>query len=231
MNRSNLKQILKNRLTEKELNLLPKSFDIIGDIIIFSEFPKELTKKEKLIANALLKLNKNIKVITKKTKQHYGKYRLKKVKIIAGEKRKTTLHKENNVKLKLNIETCYFSPRLSNERLRIAKSIKKNEKVLVMFSGIAVYPLVISKNSDAKEIYAIEINPNAHKYAVENIILNKINNIKLFKGDVKKIIPNLNKKFDRIIMPLPKSAYKYLDLIKFVAKNNTVIHFYDFLNE
>ena len=32
-------------------------------------------------------------------------------------------------------------------------------------------------------------------------------------------------------MPLPKLADKYLDLIKFVAKNNAVIHFYDFLNE
>ena len=39
------------------------------------------------------------------------------------------------------------------------------------------------------------------------------------------------KKFDRIIIPLPKSAEDYLDLALTKAKKGTVIHFYDFLNE
>ena len=69
-----------------------------------------------------------------------------------------------------------------------------------MFSGSGVYPVVISKNTKAKEIYGIEINPIAHKYAEENIKLNKLKNIKLFCGDVKKTIPKLNRKFDRIFL-------------------------------
>ncbi|MBI2652913.1 class I SAM-dependent methyltransferase family protein, partial [Candidatus Woesearchaeota archaeon] len=45
--KQNLKYYLKNKLTNKELKLVPSSFDVVGDILIFSEFPKELAKKEK----------------------------------------------------------------------------------------------------------------------------------------------------------------------------------------
>lgn len=226
-----LQVLLKGRLTEKQLSLLPSSYDIIGDILIFSDFPKELSKKEKIIGNALLKLHKNIKVILKKTKKFSGKYRLPKLKVIAGEKRKETIYKENNITLKLNIEKVYFSPRLSNERKRINLLIKANESILVMFSGCGVYPVNIAKNTKAKEIYSIEINPLAHKYAEENIKVNKLKNITLFCGDVKKIIPKLNKKFDRILMPLPKDAGDFLiDAFK-VCRKGTIIYFYTFGQE
>jgi len=224
----NLKQALKKVLTKKELKLLPRSFDIVGTIAVFSEFPQELEKKEKIIAEKLIELNKNIKTVAKKTKQYSGIYRLKKTKILAGKRTKTTIHKENNIVLKLNIETCYFSPRLSTERQRISDLVKPKESILVMFSGIAPYPITISKNTKAKEIYGIEINPNCHKFAKENIKINKITNIKLFQGDVKKIIPKLRKKFNRIIMPLPKTGEEFLNLAFKVAKKGTIIHLYTF---
>ena len=226
-----LKQLLKNKLTKKQLELLPSSFDVVGNILVFSDFPKELKKKEKLIAETLLKEHKNIKTIAKKTKKYSGRYRLPKIKIIAGKRKKETLYKENGAQLKLNIEKVYFSPRLSSERKRIYKLIKKNENVLFMFSGSGAYPIVIAKNSKPKEIYSIEINPVACKYQEENVKLNKIKNINLFKGDVKNIIPKLNKKFDRILMPLPKGAENFLSHALKAAKKGTTIHFYDFLNE
>jgi len=226
-----LKEALKGKLTEKQISLVPKSFDLVGDILIFSDFPEELKKKEKVIGETILKLMKNVKVVCKKTKIHSGVFRTKKVKIMAGERRKVTEYKENNVRVRLNVETCYFSPRLSNERLRIAKLVKPNESVLVMFSGVGIYCLVLSKNTLAKEVYGIEINPSAHKFAEENVKLNKANNVKLFLGDVKKVIPKLKKKFDRVVMPLPKSAEEFLDVALKVAKKGTIIHFYDFLFE
>ena len=64
-----------------------------------------------------------------------------------------------------------------------------------------------------------------------NIKLNKIKNIKLFLGDVKKVVPKLRKKFDRIVMPLPKSGFHYLDIAIKVAKKGTTIHFYSFQDE
>ena len=222
-----LKEALKNKISEKNI---PSSYDIIGSIAAFSKLPKE-KKKQKSIANRLLELNKNIKTVLFKVREFSGKYRLPRYKIIAGKKTKETIYRENNCIFKLDLEKCYFSSRLSNERLRIAKQVKFNETILVMFSGVGIFPLVISKNSKAKEIYGIEMNPIAHQYAVENLFLNKINNIKLIKGDVKKVIPKLNQKFDRILMPLPKDADTFLESALKVAKKNTVIHFYDFEKE
>ena len=185
-----LKNLLNNKLTKKQLALIPSSYDLVGSILIFSDFPKQLAKKEKIIGNALLKLHKNIKSVFKKTKKYSGKYRTPKLKLLAGQKNKETLYKENNVRLKLNVEKVYFSPRLSEERKRIFQQVKNEELILVMFSGCSVYPITIAKNTKAKEIYGIEINPTAHKYALENLKLNKINNIKLIKGDVKKFYQN-----------------------------------------
>ena len=119
-----LKDILRKKLSKKEVNIMPSSFDIVGNIIIFSDFPEKLSKKEKTIGNEILKNYKQIKSIFKKTKKYSGKYRTPKLKLLAGENNKETIHKENNVRLKLNVEKVYFSPRLSEERKRIFKQVK-----------------------------------------------------------------------------------------------------------
>lgn len=201
------------------------SYEIIGDIALFN---KKIPKTE---AQNLILKNKNLKTVAYKSETHKGRYRLKKVKILLGEKKKITIHKENKVQLKVDIEKTYFSPRTSSERLRILNQIKPRENILVMFSGIGVLPIEIAKNTRAKSIMGIELNPTAHKLALDNLILNKTNNVKLYKGDVRKIVPKLKIKFDRILMPLPKSAEDFLDLTKKIIKKNGVIHFYTFAQE
>lgn len=230
--KKDIKSLLKNKLTKKEISLLPKSFDVVGDLLIFSGLPRELNKKEKIIGKIFLDHHKNINTVLKKTKKYSGKFRLPKLKFISGKRKKETTYKENNIVLKLNIENTYFSPRLSNERKRINKLVKKNERLLVMFSGVGVIPINIAKNTGAGEIYGIEINPIAHKYSMENLKLNKVENkVKLFLGDVKKLTPKLKVKFDRILMPLPKGAGKFLDLALKKIRKNGIIHFYDFSDE
>ena len=242
---TDIKEILKKELSKKELDLVPKSFDTIGNILVFSDFPAKLKKKEKIIGEEILKKFRQIKTVAKKTGKYSGKFRTPKIKIIAGEKTKEALYKENNCMLKLDVEKCYFSIRLSNERKRICSLVKPNETILVMFSGVAPYPIVIAKNTKAKEVYGVEINPAAHKYALENLKLNKINNVNLFLGDVRKVLPNINKKFDnkeirriygfqkplvfdRILMPLPKDAEDFLDITLKKIKKKGIVHLYTF---
>ena len=227
-----LTEYLKNKIPENKLQYLPSSFDIIGQICII-ELKPEIKKYSKLIGNSILKLNPNIKSVFKKSSAVKGKYRTHKLTYIVGINNKETIHKENKALFKLDVEKCYFSPRLSNERLRISRLIKKNESILVMFSGIGSYNFVILKNSSPKEVYCIEVNKTAHKYALENLKLNKINEnkIKLYNGDVKKIMPKINKKFDRIIMPLPKESFSFLNLALKKIKKKGTIHLYTFIEE
>lgn len=224
--------LLKSKIiTKKESQFIPNSFDVVGDIAIFNDFPKELRKKEKKIAEKIIETHKNIYVVAKKSKKYSGRLRTPKISIMGGDRRKETMHIESGCRLNLNVETCYFSARSGSERLRIAKKVRKNESVLVLFSGVAPFPCVIAKNANPKEVYAIELSKTAHRYAEENIRLNKLSNVKLYQGDVKKVLPKISKKFDRIVMPLPTNAEEFLSIARKKLKQGGTIHLYLFANE
>ncbi|MDO8480315.1 MAG: methyltransferase domain-containing protein [Nanoarchaeota archaeon] len=226
-----LKDALEGKLTKRELSLLPKSFDVVGDILIFIDFPKELLKKKKVVADAVLNQFLNIKVVCYKAKKYGGEFRTPTLRILGGERRKETVHKENHIQVKLHVEKVYFSPRLATERERINHQIQAGESVLVLFSGCGVYPVNIAKNTKAKEIVGVEINPVAHQYALENLKLNKVKNVVLYQGDAKKVAPKIKTTFDRVLMPLPKSAEEFLGIAIPKVKKGGILHFYDFMQE
>lgn len=224
-------ELLQGKLTAKELSLLPRSQEIVGKIMVL-EIPPELKKKEKAIASAYLQQHKSIETVVKKAEIHSGDYRLRKVQVLAGKNTKETVHHENGVEIKLDLEKTYFSARLGNERLRIAHQVKQGESILVMFSGAAPYPLVLARHSPAPEIYGIEINHLAHQYALHNVSRNGFTDrIVILQGDVRAIVPKLNKKFDRIVMPLPKTGGDFLGLALKYVKSGGMIHLYAFVAE
>ena len=225
----NLKQHLRRKLTKTELDKLRKAFDIVGDIAIL-EIPFELRNKKKIIAETVMDTHKNVKSVYVKKGGREGKYRLQKLQWLAGQKRTTTTAVENGVKLKLDVAQTYFSPRQSSERKRIYEQVKKKQDVLVMFSGTGPYAIEIAKHKNPRLVVGIEANKTAHNYAVENAAINKVDKlVKLHCGDVKRVMPAIRKNFDKIIMPLPKGAYDYVNLALKHAKKNAVIHYYDFL--
>lgn len=143
-----------------------------------------------------------------------------------GDKNTEVIHKEYNYLLKVDPQKAYFSPRESTERQRIAEMVKPREIILVMFSGVCPYPISIAKKQTlVSKIYAIDINPAAYEYALENIKLNHLE---------KKIVPILKDvretkeigKVDRIIMPLVERAIDYLDTAFSHSKKGTIIHLY-----
>ncbi|MBU2617011.1 MAG: hypothetical protein KKB79_03475 [Nanoarchaeota archaeon] len=166
----------------------PRAFDIFGNIALV-KFPKETKVREKKnFAEDILKRYKSVRTILEKTGKFKGRLRKQETKHIAGEKTKEALYTENGCTFRLNTDETYFSPRLNSERKEIADKIKKGETVLVMFAGIAPYPIVIAKNSRAEKIYSNEINKKANIYAKQNIELNKLKNrVFLLPGDIKKL--------------------------------------------
>ena len=222
-----LKEFLKEQLTREELKKLVTSYDVIGSIAII-EIPPELEAKQEVIGEAIIKLNKNIKTVCKRAGQHEGIFRIRPVKVIAGEKTTETEYKESGVRMKLDVNKVYFSPRLSHERERIAKQVKEGEVIGAWFAGVGPFPLVIAKKQPKVKIYAIELNENAFNSMKVNIELNKMQGvIKPIWGDVKEVVSNLPN-FDRIIMPLPKGGEDFLSKAFEKANENCIIHFYGF---
>lgn len=228
-----LRDALKNDLTVEENDELRAAYDIVGSIAII-EIPESLISKEGVIAERLMGINKSVKTVLKKVGGHEGVYRTQRMACIGGEDTRETIVIENGAKLKVNVETAYYSVRMATERKRIWLQVKPGERVLNLFSGVGPYPVTFSMHTEAAELVGIEINPAAHQLALENVAKNRCTNVRLLCGDAHDIIPKLvaaGERFDRITMPLPHTAHEFLDDAVSIAKPGTTIHFYTFLEE
>ncbi|MEM2954894.1 MAG: methyltransferase, partial [Candidatus Nanoarchaeia archaeon] len=142
-----------------------------------------------------------------------------------AKKEKTiTIHKEQGIFYKIDVAKLMFAKGNINERHRLAKIAKKNEIVIDMFAGIGYFSLPLAKR--VKKVYAIEINPVSFNFLLENIKLNKLNNVKAICGNCAKIVPRLKIKADRIVMGLLPSPFKYLKGAFNASKKGTIIHYH-----
>jgi len=171
--KTTIREFLENQIPENLLDKVNRSFEIIGDIAI-CEISEELIEYEKKIGNAIMEVNTSINTVLKKSGIHGGEFRTQDLVYVAGENKKETIYPENGIRLMINPETVYFSARLSVERQNLMENLKENKKVLVMFSGIGPYTFVaLKKQPNLARITSIELNPEGHKYAIENLKLNK----------------------------------------------------------
>lgn len=225
-----LRDRLAGRLTPLELKMIYRSFDIVGDIAVL-KIPKGLEGKGEIIANAIMQLNKNIRTVLCQTSPIHGELRLRELKWLGGDNRTETFHKEHGCLFKVDLAKCYFSPRLSYERIRVAKQVKHGEVIVNMFAGVGCFSIIIARHSKAGKVYSIDINPYAVQYMQLNTYLNKVEEIvEPIEGDAKEaIISRLRNVADRVLMPLPEKAYKYLDYAIMALKPvGGIIHYYDF---
>jgi len=210
---------------------IPSSYEIIGSrekAVAIIEIPEDLQKKEKEIANQILIRHKNVKSVLKKVSERTGVYRKRKYELLAGDPNTEVIHKEHYCSYKLDPKLVYFSPREGTERLRIANQVKPKETVMLMFAGIGTYAIIIAKKQPkVDKIISIEINSSAYEYMKENIRLNKVSDkIIPILGDVKLKCKDWYGKCDRVIMPLPHDAWKFLDLAFKCLKSHGNIHMY-----
>ncbi|NJE46760.1 class I SAM-dependent methyltransferase family protein [Thermococcus sp. GR7] len=222
----NLESVLAERLSEEELSYL-RRYDVVGDIAII-QIPPELEHRIKDIIWGLRKVHPFLKVIAKKG-FHEGAFRIRDYSIIWGEKRLTTVHKENGVRIKVDLSKAFFNPRMKGERYRLAQLVNDGEMVLIPFAGVLPYALVIARYKRVK-ITAVELNGDAYRLGLENIELNRKNlkgEIEFLHGDAFKVLPELPV-FDRVISPTPRGVDA---LALALSRAEKWLHYYDFVHE
>lgn len=149
-------------------------------------------------------------------------------KILYGDET-VTINKENGCLFKLDLSKVMWSKGNNNERLRIAKLVGDGETVIDMFAGIGYFSIPIGVHANAKEVIAIEINPNSYHFLCENIELNKLDNIAPVLGDCKEVTPKF--KADRIIMGYVKTTHHYLNVAIDSLNEGGILHYHETVPE
>lgn len=204
-------------------------YDLIGNIAIVKFDRNTGSSEKKKYAIDFLKRHKNVKTILEKSERFKGRLRTQKTKYIAGERSKNAVYRENNCIFRLNVDTCYFSSRLASERKEIAGFVRKGEKVLVLFGGVGAYAIVIGKLSKASSILSVELGKECSKFAKENVKSNKLKErVEILQGDARRVLKNINEKFDRIVMPRPNLKDSFLDIVFPKIARNGIIYYYGF---
>lgn len=224
--KNSFEERIKHILDKKEIGLLAKGYDQLGNIAIIEFDGKR--GKEKKIANALMQSNKSITTVLAKEGAVSGKYRIRKVRYIAGTKTYIANYRENGCLFRFDVRKVFFSNRLSFERSRILSLVKNGENVMVMFAGVGPFAIEIGKVMKRSKVLGIEANKFGYRYMQENIKLNKTANVTAVLGDVRKVSHNYRNFADRIIMPLPWSSLEFLDEVYAVAKKRAIVHLYAF---
>jgi tRNA (guanine37-N1)-methyltransferase len=208
------------------------AYDIVGDIAIIRLVEKQ-PKHCNEVGRAIMEVHRNVKTVLAQTNAINGEFRLRKLKHIAGEKRTETIHKESGCSFNVDVATCYFSPRLSGERMRIADQVVEGETVVNMFAGVGCFSIIIAKHAKVRKIFSIDLNPSAFQFMQENIRINGFyGRIVPILGDAGQVIQErLHNVADRVLMPLPEKALDYFPYALLALKGSGGwIHYYDFVH-
>jgi len=228
--KKDLKSILKEKFQPQGLNSLIKSYDIIGDISII-RVPENLESQSLIIAEAIIQTHKHVKTVLRQASAVSGELRLHQLEWVTGERKTETVHREFGCVFKVDLERCYFSPRLSFERMRIAKLVQPDETIVNMFAGVGSFSVLMAKYGEAKKVYSIDVNPSAVEFMLENIRLNRVQGkVVPILGDAKQVVTKrLQNVANRVVMPLPEQAFECLDYAVMALKpTHGWIHYYDF---
>ncbi len=183
------------------------------------------------VANQIMALHRNVKTVFAQTSPIRGDFRVRELRLLAGEDKTSTKCKESGCVFAVDLEKCYFSPRLLYERSRIASLVEGGETVVNMFSGVGCFSIIIAKAVSQTKVFSIDVNPTAVQYMEENVRINRVyGKVIPLLGDSKDIInAQLQGTADRVLMPLPEKALEYLPYaVSALKKHGGWIHYYDF---
>ncbi|MFW9919587.1 MAG: class I SAM-dependent methyltransferase family protein [Candidatus Thorarchaeota archaeon] len=224
-----LSDALKGRLTEKEVELLPRAYDLIGDIAIL-EIPEELVEHRFEIGHEFLKLRPNFTTVLGKNSAISGTLRIREYELLAGADKRDTIHVEYGCRIAVDLSKAYFSPRLLEEHNRIARQVVEDEHVVDMFSGVGPFALHIAKRTRAT-ITAVDINPDASNLLKQSIPLNRLEGtIVPITADIRDYTESSKSGFaDRVIMNHPSGAFNFIGEACKLLREDGVMHYYDFM--
>jgi tRNA wybutosine-synthesizing protein 2 len=216
-----LAKTLTGEMPPQFMNLLPRGWYILGDVIVVKLHP-DLAAYQSHIGQALLDIYPRCRTVLRDYGIE-GQLREPRREVIAGAGTET-IHRENGVLFKLDACKVMFSAGNLRERMRMSR-FGQGEFVVDMFAGIGYFSLQMAVHSRPRKIMAIELNPVAFNYLCRNISLNHVEEIvEPILGDCAKVTPQ--GVADSVVMGMVQFTNKYLQTGISALRPGGVLHYH-----
>ncbi|MHB9287674.1 class I SAM-dependent methyltransferase [Halobacteriales archaeon Cl-PHB] len=184
--------------TDDELEDAPGSWAVVGSVVLVevSDVPHPED-----VGAALLALHGEADTVLVRGGIG-GPHREPDVTVLAGEGDTETVHREHGTTYALDFAEVMFSPGNKAERARMGDVVEDGERVLDGFAGIGYFALPMARAG--AEVTAIERNPAAFQYLIENAMRNGVQDrVQAYRGDNREVVPELAKdgvSFERLCL-------------------------------
>lgn len=222
-------EALENDLPPNLLSYLPKAMDIVGSVAIVDISP-EIEAWKRSVGSAVLQVNRNVETVLAKAGLVQGKHRLRRFEVIAGTGETKVVHREYGCTYQLDPTEVYFTPRLSEERRRVAEQVREGETIVDMFASVGPFAIQIGKTCENVKVYAVDVNEKAYNFLMRNIKANGVEKTVIpVLGDVKTLVERFTGVFDRVILDLPEKASEFIDVAcRLLKPEGGIMHYYCF---
>ncbi|HTW40480.1 MAG TPA: methyltransferase domain-containing protein [Thermoplasmata archaeon] len=213
------------RLPSEERARLPRSFDVVGDIVVI-RIPDEMEGRADQIGEALLSFVPGARLVGA-DRGVRGPERARSLHRIAGSGPWTTRHRENGIELDVDLARAYFSPRLAREHARVAEEVRAGDRVYDLCCGVGPFSLTIARDGRARGVVAVDANPVAiallrSAYARQGFSTP----VHAQEGRVEEFAPSAAPA-DRIILNLPHQGIKYLPSVARALAPRGRLYYYE----
>jgi tRNA (guanine37-N1)-methyltransferase len=211
---------------EEEAVAVPRAFEHVGDIAVL-KIPEELWPRRAEVGEALRRFRRVRAVF------HdggvVGPYRVRALERIAGDGPSATTIQESGMTLHIDMARAYFSPRLADERARVAAQVQPGERLVDLFGGVA--PLGILAARAGALVDSVDINPDAVKLARENIVANGVaERVQVHEGDARVVAATLQPAH-HVAMNLPHAAKDFLAVAAPLVLPGGLLHHHEILRD
>jgi tRNA wybutosine-synthesizing protein 2 len=150
---------------------LPGGFQRLGSVVIL-RLPDGLRPYYEAIGKAWCS-ERGIRTVLVRSGPISGEFRRPGVERIAGDGAPTIVA-EHGVRYRLDAERIMFAEGNQDERRRAGALVRPNETFVDLFAGIGYFTIPGLVHGRAGRAIAVEKNPLAHRYLVENLELNAV---------------------------------------------------------
>jgi tRNA (guanine37-N1)-methyltransferase len=187
---------------------LPRSFDVVGDIVLL-RLPPELEARGPEIGSALLRFVPGARLVGE-DRGVQGPERRRSVLRLAGTGPWTTRHRENGLSFDVDLEGAYFSPRLAREHALVAADVRPGDRVYDLCCGVGPFAVTIARDGRAAEIVAVDANPRAIACLRATLARAPFGvRVEVVEDRIERFV-TVREPVERVVLNLPHEGIKYL---------------------